>query len=273
MLVGNFEALQSSFCPPHPVYAGGTEGDPVVLVLHELTGQTPETFALAEKLIRNRNGNGGYRVFLPCFFGNPNSRVNPLRGAIHCIGAEFRGLSSGKLTPAMEYVKLLCSKIVENEPTTELGIIGMCMTGEFALAALTDPKLNIVAPIVAQPALPSFCPRKLQLPREELEQIRTRLKSNNHVILGLRNEHDQIPKTIIRNVSPSERFETLQHTFGNQFEGWEVEATEHSTLTSPTGNASLHRFGSPSQKSQLPGALELVLDFLDEKLKRLTPQR
>lgn len=247
-----------------------------MVVLHELTGQTPETFALAEKLIRNRNGNGGYRVFLPCFFGNPNSRVNPLRGAIHCVGAEFRGLSSGKLTPAMEYVKQLCSKLVEDKPIRELGIIGMCMTGEFALAALTDPKLNIVAPIVAQPGLPLTPPNKTQLPCDVLRQVRNRLETENRVVLGLRNEFDQIPLVgnyVRQNASPPERFTLLKNTLRDQFEGWEVEAAGHSTLTFPTENSCLHRFGDRSQKSQLPGALELVLDFLDEKLKGLTPQR
>ena len=115
-----------------------------------------------------------------------------------------------------------------------VGAIGMCFTGGFALAMMTEP--SVVAPVLAEPSLPVALGSKtraagIDASSEEVACARRRFEQEDLSMLGLRFKNDK--------AVPDARFETYRREFGDRFEAIELEDADaapsdrppHSVLT------------------------------------------
>ena len=114
-----------------------------------------------------------------------------------------------------------------------MGAVGMCFTGGFALAMMTEPA--VVAPVLAQPSLPlPFTKARreaIDLSPEELACVRERMEREDLTALGLRFAGDW--------TSPKSRFDRLARELPGRFEAIELADADaapsphppHSTLT------------------------------------------
>jgi dienelactone hydrolase len=115
-----------------------------------------------------------------------------------------------------------------------VGAVGMCFTGGFALAMMTDP--SVVAPALSQPSLPlarGNPKRAAQIGAspKEIACVKGRLEAEDLSVMGLRFTSDVLV--------PDARFETYRREFGDRFEQIELKDEDaahaiippHSVLT------------------------------------------
>ncbi len=181
----------------YPVYRGGD--GPGVVVIHEVPGITPEVAGFGRRLI-----DAGYHVAMPSLFGTPGKKKSLFNvgGQIAraCVRREFAVLAGGKSSPVTAYLRGLCLDVHRTQGGPGVGVIGMCLTGNFALALMADPV--VMAPVLSQPSLPFGITRKqraaLHVGPAELEAA----KSRSCGVLAMRFTHDAL--------CPGARFETLR---------------------------------------------------------------
>ncbi len=133
-----------------PVYQYGT--GPGVLILHEIDGLTPETLCLAKSI-----GAKGYSVFLPLFFGEPGQRAGgsltrTLKRAAVCMGHDFCCFCKDRSSPVVGWLSALLPEIGKRASGKGIGVIGMCMTGSFPIALMSNPLVKVA--VLSQPSLP-----------------------------------------------------------------------------------------------------------------------
>jgi dienelactone hydrolase len=156
-----------------PVLTTGTAG-PAVIIIHEVYGFTP-TVARLCRLVRD----GGFRVYAPVLLGSVDARnperilPAPLLGL--CISPEFYLFASGKSSPIVQWLKELARLAHRECGGPGVGVIGMCLTGNFALAMAVDPA--VVAPVLAQPSLPSHKRAALDVSASDLARSGSALKT------------------------------------------------------------------------------------------------
>jgi hypothetical protein len=141
-----------------------------------------------------------------------------------------------------------------------VGAIGMCLTGNFALALMMEPAL--MAPVLSQPSLPGGITRAhraaLHISPQQLACVKERCARGDKV-LGLRFQGDSL--------CPPERFETLRRELGDGFEGIEIEdrhANPDALLSAPHSVVTSHlidRAGEPTRE-----AADRVIRFFRERL-------
>lgn len=191
--------------PARSVYCKG-EG-PAVVLMHELPGMIPECVDLARRI-----ADAGFRVYLPLLFGQPDQPVSLPKMVIYtaqiCISHEFFCLAKHRSSPITTWLKALCRHAKHECGDRGVGVIGMCLTGGFALALMADD--SVIAPVVSQPSLPFgiTCAHKaaLGISSKDLDAAKTRAKQGVP-ILALRFSDDKI--------SPPQKFETLRQEFGD----------------------------------------------------------
>lgn len=155
--VEQFEFLQSGGDIQHTVYAKG-EGPPIV-ILQELPGIGVETFDLADRLIA-----AGFKVYLPHLFGEWGKTDDTLLSnarRVWCIRREIQIFRVGKQSEIASWLRLLCGEIQEREGGARIGVIGMCLTGSFAIPLMAEDA--VAGAVASQPVLP-FWIRKNRLP-------------------------------------------------------------------------------------------------------------
>ena len=196
------------------VYRAG-EG-PAVVVMHEIPGITPQVAGFARAVVA-----AGFSVYLPHLFGTPNRpqtfpyAVSQIARA--CVSREFRVLAGRGASPICDWLRALCRHAHAEQGGPGVGAIGMCLTGNFALALMVDE--SVMAPVLSQPSLPfTVSPghmAALHVSDEDLVTIRRRAKEGAGV-LGLRFSHDWM--------CPPQRFETLRRELGDGFEAIEIDS-------------------------------------------------
>lgn len=204
----------------HDVYRKGT--GPGVVIIPEAPGPTPSVIGFAEDVVAH-----GYAVALTHLFGRigaePTGRELARSAVRLCVSREFTKLALGETTPLAGWLRALCRQLHEQTGGPGVGVVGMCFTGGFALAAMVDP--SVAAPVVAQPSTPFPLGRArkadLNVSGEDLEVIRQRATAGCPV-LGIRYESDPVTGT---------RFETLRAVLGDAFIAVELPGRGHSTLT------------------------------------------
>src|SRR6201986_5214231 len=125
---------------------------PAVIVIHEMPGLHPLVIRFADRVAE-----AGMTVFLPSLFGTPGKPVsrNYALGqmlANICIHREFNVWSTQKSSPIVEWLRALSRKAHAECGGRGVGAVGMCFTGGFALAMMTEP--SVVAPVLSQPSMP-----------------------------------------------------------------------------------------------------------------------
>ncbi|HKV40643.1 MAG TPA: dienelactone hydrolase family protein [Blastocatellia bacterium] len=232
---------------------------PAVVVIHEVPGITPEVARFADRVAA-----AGLTVFLPCLFGTPGRPASTpyiLKelGRV-CISREFYCLAEKRSSPITDWLRALCRHAHGACGGPGVGAIGMCLTGNFALALMVDEV--VMAPVLSQPSLPfpTSASKKsaLAISDNELEVVKSRTAQGCGV-LGLRFTEDR--------GCPPERFAALRHHLGSGFDGieidsspqnaWGIKQTAHSVLTADL----VDEAGHPTRE-----ALDRVLAFFQKRL-------
>lgn len=241
------------------VYKRGT--GPGVVVMHEIPGITPQVAAFATRV-----GDAGFTAYMPHMFGTPGQPLSlpyiVTQVARACISHEFSVLAANASSPITDWLRALCRYAHAECGGPGVGALGMCLTGNFALALMVDPA--VVAPVLSQPSLPFPLTARhragLHVSDEALATIRTRV-AGGCPVLGMRFTHDA--------TCPGERFDTLRRELGSGFEAIEIDSgpgnpyniprSAHSVVTTDL----VDEAGHPTR-----AALDRVLSFFKE---RLTP--
>src|SRR5215469_14193442 len=132
------------------VFRRGT--GPAVIVIHEMPGLHPLVVRFADRVAE-----AGMTVFCPLLFGvpgrpaaHPGSVLTMLGGM--CVRREFNAWRAGKSSPIVDWLRALARKAHGECGGKGVGAVGMCFTGGFALAMMTEAA--VVAPVLSQPSLP-----------------------------------------------------------------------------------------------------------------------
>jgi len=210
-----------------PVFKRGS--GPAVIVIHEMPGLHPLVVRFADRVIE-----AGMTVYLPSLFGTPGKTVSPgyamgeMLRAI-CIRREFNVWSGKGSSPIVDWLRALARKALADCGGRGVGAVGMCFTGGFALAMMTDPA--VVAPVMSQPSLPLN--RKgqkgaIDASPAEIACVKQRLEDEDLTVMGLRFIGDPFV--------PDERFAALKEAFGERFEAVELDPKD----AAPGGNMAPH---------------------------------
>lgn len=239
------------------VYRQGS--GPGVVIMHEIPGITPEVQRFAERVAAS-----GFTVFLPHLFGTLNKPFSTgyvLRSSVRaCISREFSLLAANRSSPICDWLRALCRHVHAELGGKGVGALGMCLTGNFALALMVDPA--VMAPVLSQPSLPlplgGARRSGLHLSPEDLAVVKQRAREGAGV-LGLRFTHDPL--------CPGVRFDRLRAELGEGFEAIEINSAPgnphghprdaHSVLTRHL----IDEAGQPTRE-----ALDRVLAFFHERL-------
>lgn len=232
MVDRSYSAFEFSHGPwTRDVYRKGS--GPAVIVIHEIPGPHPGVFAFADRIAAR-----GMSVFLPVLFGEAGRKISSLYNletmfGIVCIRREFAFLRAGRSSPILDWLRALAKKAHEECGGKGVGALGMCFTGGFALAMMTEP--SVVAPVLSQPATPlaflSFNRDTIDASEEEIACARLRMEQEDLSMIGLRFRSDPLV--------PDERFAFLKEKFGKRFEAIELNDEDappgggqpHSVLT------------------------------------------
>lgn len=212
------------------VYRIGT--GPAVIVIHEMPGLHPGVLAFARDVAA-----AGMTVFCPSLFGEPAKPVSMAYalGEIAktmCVRREFTVWATDRSSPIVDWLRALARHAHKECGGKGVGAVGMCFTGGFALAMMTEP--SVVAPVMSQPSLPFGKKGRgsLGCSAAEIACARTRFETEDLSLLALRFSSDKLV--------PDARFETLKREFGDRVETVELADSDaapnaamapHSVLT------------------------------------------
>ncbi|MDQ6838634.1 MAG: dienelactone hydrolase family protein [Actinomycetota bacterium] len=242
----------------HDVYRAGT--GPAVVVIAEIPGITPKVAAFARRVM-----DLGCSVALPHLFGTPGrapSAAYAAQSLLHvCVSKEFCCLALGQIGPVSDWLRALARSEHVRGGGPGIGVVGMCFTGNYALAMAVDD--IVIAPVLSQPSLPFPFggPRKADpaVSHADLTTIRARTEGDGTRILGLRFTGDR--------TCPAGRFQRLRDELGDRFVSVELDsskgnpfghpATAHSVLTEHLDD----RDGTPTR-----AAVDQVLALFKNRL-------
>jgi dienelactone hydrolase len=237
-----------------PVYRRGV--GPGVVVMHEIPGIHPGVAAFAARL-----ADAGFSVAMPVMFGTPGKPVSTgyiLGQILHaCISKEFRLLAARESSPITDWLRALCRHLHAELGGKGVGAIGMCLTGNFALALMVDEA--VMAPVLSQPSLPFPFGKSRRAGLHVSDEDLAIARGRKVPVLGLRFTHDR--------ACPLERFDHLRAEFGDLFEAIEIDSSKGNAFGIPQDAHSvltLHfvdQDGHPTKK-----ALDRVLAFFRERL-------
>jgi len=197
-----------------PVYRKGA--GPAVIVIHEMPGLHPLVVRFADRIVE-----AGMTVHMPSLFGHPGREVsvNYAVGVILktlCIRREFNAWATDRSSPIVDWLRALAKQVHRDCGGRGVGAVGMCFTGNFAMAMMTEPA--VVAPVLSQPSLPLPVGDKrkaaLGLSPDEISCARRRFTDEGLGAIGLRFKGDP--------AVPDARWENFQRTFGEGFEAIEL---------------------------------------------------
>lgn len=227
----------------HDVYVKGN--GPVLLLLQELPGITNEMLALADKLV-----DAGYRVVIPHLFG-PLKKFAIVGNLtrLFCMRREFSLLARNRSSPVVNWLKALCRQLKADHDVPGIGVIGMCLTGNFAISLMADD--SVLAAVGSQPSMPLFSQSSLHMSDRDIRDIRARLDENGPM-LAYRFAGDVL--------CTAAKFEALDKAFNDDAERIRlntIPGNKHAILTAHFIDGE----GSPTVK-----ALNEIIDYFGERL-------
>ncbi|MDP1630151.1 MAG: dienelactone hydrolase family protein [Caulobacter sp.] len=213
-----------------PVFKRGT--GPAVIIIHEIPGLHPLVVRYADGVAA-----AGFTVYLPSLFGQPGKTVTTpyALGQMFmniCVRREFNVWANGRSSPIVDWLRALARKAHAECGGPGVGALGMCFTGGYALAMMTEP--SVIAPVLSQPSMPvgKGRERAIDCSAAEIACAKRRFQDEDLSLLGLAFEGDGFV--------PPGRFDMLRETFGDRFEGVELKQEDgqqgtgvpsHSVLT------------------------------------------
>jgi dienelactone hydrolase len=251
----------------HHVYRGG-EGPPVIL-LHELPSISWRTVKLATHIRAS-----GFRVVMPSLVGGvreePTTALRKARLAAEmvtstvrlCVSWQFIVLLQRRTSPITSWILALAREEALAAGRPRVGVIGMCLTGGFALGAAIDPIVGVA--VASQPSLPFAMGPLAAIPGQatdpgvspaDYERLRARRDDPDFCVLAFRYTTDSI--------APQARVERLARELAPGLVFTPIEATKHahSVLTDATDKAP-----DDAARPAIEAALDSVIDALRERL-------
>ena len=236
---------------------------PAVIVIHEIPGLHPLVIRFADRVAA-----AGHTVFLPSLLGEPGKPVSAgyaigsmLTGI--CIRREFNFWAAGRSSRIVDWLRALARKAHAECGGPGVGAIGMCFSGGFALAMMTEPA--VIAPVLSQPSMPFavFAGNRsaIDVSPREIDTIRERLAREDLSMIALRFDGDPFV--------PPERFAALRECFGSRCETIEISPADaapspggrkpHSVLTLGLRDDDL---SGPTKRAETR-----VIEFFRERLR------
>jgi dienelactone hydrolase len=215
---------------PYPVFYLPEAQGPGIVVLHELPGLNKHVLDLASKI-----SEAGFQVFVPCLFGKPGQGsilkggISSLALCIREVMTRFAGGQPSSLSLQLQTLGQHVAKITQGS----IGVVGLCVTGNFALTVVADRDARVKAVVSGEPSTGVML---------EEAAIRTNLEESGGKILAFRYEQDFVCR-------PS-RLQYINNTFPGRAECHTMQGSGHSVLTNDLS----------------PAALEKTIAFLKEQL-------
>ncbi|MEO5939938.1 MAG: dienelactone hydrolase family protein [Candidatus Limnocylindrales bacterium] len=213
------------------------------------------TFAIAAVLIEH-----GYRVVMPALLdaaGLPRARGAGAAAMIRlCVSRELAALASGRTGAIVEWLRGLATAERDATAGRPVGVIGMCMSGGFALATIPFSPVSVA--VLSQPALPVVLTpwrSDLGMSPADLAELRTRV-GDGECVRVMRFSRDRI--------SPRKRMRLLKRALPAA-DCVEIETSDprlHSVLGRAADRTLTGRLGADVQR-----ALDDTIAFLDRHLK------
>jgi len=190
-----------------PVLTLGESG-PAVIVIHEVFGFTPPVARFCRWLAAS-----GLRVYAPILLGRPDAtneaKISLTKMVGLCVSREFHLFKTGASSPIVEWLRPLAAQAHEECGGKGVGVVGMCLTGGFALSMAVDPVVRM--PILSQPSMPASDHGQLDISPADLAKVQARIRDDGLVVRGYRFEGDRLCRPA--------RFEALQAALGDGFVG------------------------------------------------------
>ena len=230
---------------------------PAVIVMHEMPNLHPLMVRFADGIVA-----AGMTVYLPSLFGR-DGRVPSkpyLLGQMLmavCVRREFNVWANGRSSPIVDWLRALARKAHGECGGRGVGAVGMCFTGGFALAMMTEPA--VVAPVLSQPSLPLGKKGRgmIDCSAAEIACAKARFEAEDLSLMGLRFTSDKLV--------PDDRFAMLKQTFGDRFEA--VELTDDDANTGapidPHSVLTFHLIDEPGSVTK--SVEETVIAFFKER--------
>lgn len=228
----------------HDVYTRG-EGKILVLI-QELPGIGQETLALADRFVAR-----GYKVVLPHLFG-PIGKVSVAGNLfrVFCMRKEFKLFAKNESSPIVDWLKALCAKMKAVHKVKGVAVIGMCLTGNFAISLMAEE--SVLAGFASQPSLPLQKQGATHISEKDIAIIKTKLDQVGPMHCG-RFEGDKL--------CTAEKIDLLHRQFNTdgkeRIKFHEMPGKGHSILTLDF----VDEEGHPTKK-----ALEEVIGYFDRTL-------
>jgi hypothetical protein len=99
---------------------------------------------------------------------------------------EFSLFSTNKSSPIVDWLKALCRDITAHRAFPGVGVIGMSLTGNFALSLIADD--SVLAAVASQPALPFLKQASLHMSEQEIEDVKAVIDvsaQSKHIVLNM----------------------------------------------------------------------------------------
>lgn len=228
---------------------------PAVVVIHEMPGITPQVARFARRV-----RDAGFTVYMPSLTGEPGKPFSAtyMAGEVVkvCISREFALFAADRASPVVDWLRALAAHAHRANGGAGVGVIGMCLTGNFALTMMLDAL--ILAPVLLQPSLPANRAEGLHAAPDTIAAVRDRLEREDLSIRGYRFEGDRL--------CPGARFKALEQAFGARFEGRSLprDSANSTAKTPPHSPVTTHLIDEAGQPTR--EALEEILAFLQRRL-------
>lgn len=231
--------------PPvtHDIYEKGT--GPVIIVLQELPGIDPATIKFTDRL-----ADAGFRVVMPHLFGKLNKfALGRNMARLFCVRREINMFAKNRTSPIVSWLRALCHDVRKRYDVDGVGVIGMCLTGNFAISMMADEA--VLGAVASQPSLPVFAQSSLHMSDADISEIRDRLDEKG-TMLSYKFDGDKL--------CTGDKFRAIDAAFNTDRERIKLTTlpgNDHAMLTGHFNDTE----GSPTQQ-----ALAEILDYFHGKL-------
>lgn len=160
--------MRNGHTATHDVYTRG-KGSKVLILIQELPGIGQETLALADRFVANE-----YTVVLPHLFG-PLGKTSLIGNTVRvfCMRRAFRLFARTESSPIVDFLSGLCSAMKERYRVKGVAVIGMCLTGNFAISLMANE--DVLASFASQPAMPILQQSALHMSQDTIRTAKHRL--------------------------------------------------------------------------------------------------
>ena len=94
---------------------------------------------------------------------------------VFCMRREFSLFESKRSSPIVDWLRALCREVKTQGQHKGVGVIGMCLTGNFAISLMGDD--SVLAAVSSQPSMPLMKSTELHMSENDIDIIRERIDS------------------------------------------------------------------------------------------------